>query len=355
VLSVPLILVPPRANAATELNMIAWYGHGEPDMVEEFEAMHNVKIKAKYYAGGDNMLALISQSPPGTYDLILSDGEFVRLLNDAGYIEPMNPDEYHMDDLFDEYSHFAAHWSGDSLYSVIVRFGYLGVSFNTEVISHQEAMDYNILWDPKLKGKVGHFDWHLPNLGCLSLRDGNNDPTPFDIDSAQWSKLQETTLSLKPQVGGYFDYGGTFASLKNGQVHAMCGIGDWITGVVRKDGSPVDSVIPKQGGIQWTESYSVGKGSNKQDLAKEFIRYITSPKGQVRSIQMGAYPGMSPYKSGWTAINEANPAEAKRQRMVFDGPNCIDDLREGRIHFRDTPVQQSLEDWNDFWSEYKNA
>ena len=53
-----VILVPPRANAATELNMIAWYGHGEPDMVEEFEAMHNVKIKAKYYAGGDNMLAL---------------------------------------------------------------------------------------------------------------------------------------------------------------------------------------------------------------------------------------------------------------------------------------------------------
>jgi len=50
-LSVPMILVPPRANAATELNMIAWYGHGEPDMVEEFEAMHNVKIKAKYYAG----------------------------------------------------------------------------------------------------------------------------------------------------------------------------------------------------------------------------------------------------------------------------------------------------------------
>ena len=73
-LSVPMILVPPRANAATELTMIAWYGHGEPDMVEEFEAMHNVKIKAKYYAGGDNMLALISQSPPGTYDIVLSDG-----------------------------------------------------------------------------------------------------------------------------------------------------------------------------------------------------------------------------------------------------------------------------------------
>ena len=90
-LGIPLILVPPRAQAATELNMIAWYGHGEPDMVEAFEAKHNVKIKAKYYAGGDNMLALISQSPPGTYDIILSDAEFVQLLNEAGYIEKMDP------------------------------------------------------------------------------------------------------------------------------------------------------------------------------------------------------------------------------------------------------------------------
>ena len=114
-LSVPMILVPPRANAATELNMIAWYGHGEPDMVEEFEAMHNVKIKAKYYAGGDNMLALISQSPPGTYDIVLSDGEFVQLLNEAGYIEKMDPNEYNMHDLFDEYSRFPGHWKGDDL------------------------------------------------------------------------------------------------------------------------------------------------------------------------------------------------------------------------------------------------
>ena len=354
-LGIPLILVPPRAQAEPALKMIAWYGHGEPDMVEEFESEHNVKIKAKYYAGGDNMLALISQSPPGTYDIILSDAEFVQLLNEAGYIEKMDPNEYNMGDVYDEFNRFPGHWQGDDLYSVIVRFGYLGVSFNTDIVSHEEAMDYNVLWEPKLTGKVGHFDWHLPNLGCLSLRDGNDHPSPFDINDAQWKKLQETTLSLKPQVGGYFDYGGTFASLKNGEIHAMCGIGDWITGVVRKDGSPVDAVVPKQGGIQWTESYSIGKGSKKQDLVKEFIRHMTSGPGQVRSSQMEAYPAMSPYKAGWKALNEANPAEAKRQRMVFDGPNCLDDIREGRIHFRGVPVQQSLEEWNEFWSEYKNA
>jgi spermidine/putrescine transport system substrate-binding protein len=350
--AVPYIITSRKASAqATELNMLAWYGHGEPDIVEEFEKTHNVKFKPKYYAGGDNMLALIAQSPPGTYDIILSDAEFVQQLNEAGYIEELNPADYPLDDLFPEYQHFPGHWKNDKLYSVIVRFGYLGVSFNTTVISPEEAMDYDILWDKRLTGKVGHFDWHLPNLGCLSLRDGNNDPSPFDINDEQWQTLQQTTLSLKPQVAGYFDYGGTFASLKNGEVHAICGIGDWITGVLKKDGAPVDSVVPKQGGIQWTESFSIGKGTEKQELAKEFIQYITSPPGQVRSAQMAAYPGILPYQSGWKALNEANPQEAKRQGMVFDGPNAVDMLREGRIHFRNIPVQQSLEEWNDFWSE----
>ena len=352
----PTIITARKALAApTEVNMLAWYGHAEPDIVEDFEAKHNVKFKPKYYAGGDNMLALIAQSPPGTYDLILSDAEFVQQLNDAGYIEELTPGDYPLDDLFPEYEGFPGHWKDGRLYSVIVRFGYLGVSFNTEKVTYEEANDYKVLWDAKLKGKVGHFDWHLPNLGCLSLRDGNSVPGPFDINDKQWGTLQETTLSLRPQVGGFFDYGGTFSSLKNGEVWAMCGIGDWITGVLRKDGAPVDSVVPTQGGIQWTESFSIGKGSQKQDLAKAFIQYITSPPGQVRSAQMAAYPGILPYKSGWEALNKEAPAEAKRQGMVLNGPNAVDLLREGRIHFRRVPVQQSLEDWNDFWSEYKNA
>ena len=33
----------------------------------------------------------------------------------------------------------------------------------------------------------------------------------------------------------------------------------------------------------------------------------------------------------------------------------MDLIRNGRIKYRQLPVQQSLEDWNDFWSEYKGS
>jgi spermidine/putrescine transport system substrate-binding protein len=344
------------AQEPTTINMLAWYGHAEPDIVAEFEAENNVKFVPKYYAGGDNMLALISQSPPGTYDLILSDAEFVQQLNAAGYIEEMDASLYPFDDFFPEFQKFPGHWTEDTLWSVMVRYGLLGVSYNTDALTKAEAMSYNAFWNPKVTGKVGHFDWHLPSLGQMSLLMGNKAPTPFDIDEAAWAAVQEKTLSLKPQVGGYFDYGGTFSSLKNGEMLAMVGIGDWITGVLAKDGAKVDSVIPEEGGIQWTESYSIGKGTTKQEIINKFITYMLGPKGQVKSIQMAAYPGLSPTKSGWKAIQEANPDEAKRSGLIEGAENDpIKLFREGRIFYRDTPKQQTLEDWNDFWSDYKSA
>ena len=358
VIAAPALITSRKAWAEpTELNMLAWYGHGEPDIVEEFEAMNNVKFKPKYYAGGDNMLALIAQSPPGTYDVILSDAEFVQQLNEAGYIVELDPADYPFDDFIaEEFTKYPGHWKDDKLYAVMACFGLLGVSYNTTAVTAAEAMSYSCFWKPELQGKVGHFDWHLPNLGMMSLYNGNNDPGPFNISGEAWDKVQETTLSLRPQVGGFFDFGGTFNSLKNQEMLAVCGIGDWVTGVLERDGAPVTSVVPEEGGIQFTESYSIGVGSKHTDLVKKFIQYMLSPPGQARLAQKVAYPTYCVTHGGLVELRKVNLAEAERTGQIEGAPNNpITLIEQGRVHFRDIPRQQSLEEWNDFWSEYKNA
>ena len=341
-----------RAFAApTELTMLAWYGHAEPDVVAEFEAENNVKFVPKYYTGGDNMLGLISQSPPGTFDVILSDAEYVQALNQAGYVEEMDPADYALSDYFPEFQNFPGNWQDGKLFSLVTRFGFLGVSYNTDALTEAEASTYNVYWDPKLTGKVGHFDWHLPNLGQLSLLTGNK--APYDIDEAAFAALQDKTRSLRSQIGGFFDYGGTFSSLNDGQMLAFCGIGDWITGVLEKNGAKVRSVIPEEGGLQWSECFSIGKGSQKADLAKKWIQYITSAKGQAKSAQMAAYPALIPNQKGWEALQAENPDEAKRQGMTKEAGNAMDMIRSGRIQYRQWPLQQDLGAWNDFWSDYK--
>ena len=61
-------------------------------------------------------------------------------------------------------------------------------------------------------------------------------------------------------------------------------------------------------------------------------------------------------KSGMKALMDKDPAEAHRTGQMADmSNNPITLIKEGRIHYRDIPKQQSLEEWNEFWSEYKNS
>lgn len=354
-LAAPFIIRPGTARSApTELTMLAWYGHAEPEVVGEFEEQHNVKIRKKYYVGGDQMLALITQSPPGTYDIILSDREYVEQLLLAGLVDKLDPRDYPFDDMFAEFQQLTGLWSGADLFAVPLRFGYLGISYNRDLLSEAEASTYAVLWDERLKGKIGHFDWYLPNLGTISLYDGH--PSPFDLGDDQWEKTRDTLFSLRPQVGGFFDYGGVLSSLRSGQVAAIPGIGDWITGVLQRDGANVATAIPEEGGLMWSEALSIGLGSRQPELAKSFIQYMLSPAGQIRTATLEAYPALLPTKSGWKALQEERPDEAERQKMILDASdNALSLLRAGRIKPRALPVQQPIETWNDAWSRYKTS
>ena len=196
---------PSRAEGET-LNLLSWPGHGDAAVVKPFEDKYHVKVVAKEYVGGEAMLALINQSPPGSYDVVLADAEYVGMLRDGGFIEQLNPADYPFGDFWPEFQKFEGHWLDGKLYSVITRFGYLGLAYRTDMLSDDDVKSYKILWDPKVKGKVGFFDWYLPSMGCLSLYSGNK--PPFDITDAAFAKLKQTLFSLKPEIGGLLSDGG---------------------------------------------------------------------------------------------------------------------------------------------------
>ncbi len=349
VLAAPSIL---KASEPTTMTMLAWYGQAEPDAVAEFEQLHNVKIIPKYYTGGEQMLALLAQSPPGTFDLIHADAEYVQQLVSANFLEKLDAEDYPFDDFFPEFQNFPGHWHNDDLYAVISRFGFLGISHNLDAVSVKQASSYKVLWDERLKDKVGHFDWHLPNLGVLSLYNGNTNP--YNINEAAWKQLQETATTLKPQIRGFYDYGGVLSSLKSGEVTVMPGIGEWITGVLRRDGANVTTTIPEEGGLQFTESFSIGRNSKKAELARKFIQYMSGEAGQFRLANLNVFPAIIPSKKGWKKMIAERPDDARHLGMFTGDGNAVDMIRRGQIKIRKLPEQQSLEDWNDYWSSYKS-
>ncbi|MGK6315902.1 ABC transporter substrate-binding protein [Neorhizobium sp. DT-125] len=340
-----------RASDPQVLNYLSWPGNADPYLIADFEKENNVKVQIKEYVGGDQMLAVINQSPPGSFDMVLADAEYMHLLHEADFIEELDPEDYPIKDFWPEFQKFPLHWFDGKLYGVMTDFGYLGLSYNTKEFTADEVKSYAAMWSDKAKGKVGFFDWYLPSMGSVSLADGNR--PPFDLSEEGFEKVKERLFSLKPQASGFYTIADIFSSLTNGRAQLVPGIGEWITLGLRMNGVPVDTIIPEEGGLQWTESLSIVKGTPKKDLARKFIQYTTSPEGQVKMATKVDNKKSIPSVKGWELLNKTLANEAEILRMQLDKPNVMDEYKAGKIAFRQLPSGQSIEDWNDVWSEFK--
>lgn len=343
---------PADADDPKVLNYLSWPGNADPYLVEQFEKENGVKIRIKEYVGGDQMLAVINQSPPGSFDVVLADAEYMHLLHEADFIEELDPADYPLKDFWPEFQKFPLHWFDGKLYGVMTDFGYLGLSYNTKEFTPKEVASYAAMWSDKAKGKVGFFDWYLPSMGSISLSNGNR--PPFDIDEAHFDAVKEKLFSLKPQASGFYTIADIFSSLTNGRAQLVPGIGEWITLGLRMNGVPVDTIIPEEGGLQWTESLSIVKGTPKRDLARKFIQYTTSPAGQVKMATKVDNKKSIPSIAGWKLLNQTMPKEAEILRMTLTGPNVVDEYKAKKIQFRQLPKQQEITDWNETWSEFKS-
>lgn len=334
------------------VSLLSWPGHGAQDVVGDFEKANGVKVQAKEYTSGEEMMALLQSSPPGTFDVILSDAEYTGQLQKAGLIDEMNPADYPLNEFWPEFQKFPAQFVDGKLFAIVVDYGFLGLVYNTKRLSAEEASSYAILSNEKVKGKVGMYDWYLPNMMCLSLHEGNR--PPHDIDNEKFEKLKKDLFTLAPQMSGIGVWSSVFSQLTNEESWVMPGVGAWAALLLEKGGVPIKAVVPKEGGLQWTEMLAISANSQKKDLAKTFIQYMTSAEGQMKEATKAAYWASIPNKAGWKLLNEKNPEAAEKLEHKLDARNVMDELKEGKIFVRDVPKQQPIEAWNEAWTEFKN-
>jgi spermidine/putrescine transport system substrate-binding protein len=336
----------------TTVSLLSWPGHGAQDVIGDFEKATGLKVQSKEYTGGEEMMALLQSSPPGTFDVVLSDAEYVSQLQKAGLVDELKPSDYPLDDYWPQFKEFPANFVDGKLYGIMVSFGFLGLVYNSSVLSREEVESYAILKSEKVKGKVGMYDWYLPNMMCLSLANGNR--PPHDLDAEKFEAVKKSLFDLAPQMSGIGAWSSVFSQLTNKESLVMPGVGAWAALLLEQGGVPIKSIVPKEGGLQWTEMLTIASGSKRKESAVKLIQYLTSPEGQVHEATKSAYWASMPNKKAWALLNEKNPKAAERLEHQLDKRNVMDEFKDGKIFVRDVPKQQSIEDWNEAWTEFKN-
>ena len=347
----------PAASGGDVLRVLSWPGYDEPEVIRGFEEEYGVTVEFKTYLGGEQMLQFFNQSPAGTYDALISDGEYVSKLVELGAIAPIDPatvpalSNYHP-----AYQEFGGFYQDGEMMAVGTRFGNYGIAFNQDIITPADVTSWNFLLREDLAGQLAIFDWYLPNMGNASLALFPDNPNPYDLTDAQLEEVKNWMLSMKPNVAlvtsSVQDIVNAF---NNGDVTAGP-VGDWVIQNAIADGqSQFTAIVPEEGAIRWSEGAAICADSQNPELAAQWVEYMSRPDVQARLANAQAYKGIAP---NLTAVEYLSDDEKELLGYLPDpeaeGKLLIETQLE-RTRARQLPVQQSEQAWQDIYNEFKTS
>ncbi len=333
------------AASAKELNLLCWVGYEERSMLEPFEKKYNVKVKYKTFVGGDEMFALATQSK-GQYDVVVVDPEYIEKLHTVGKLAALDVSDYNFTDYHETFRAFPACWKNGRLYALLVRFGVNGLLYNSEHLSEEDVKSYSILWDPKVKGKVGIWDWYLPSMGVVSRALGNENP--YEISEQEFLNLKEHLDSLRPQVAAFHSKPPeVLTALANGQTWIVPGGGESWAGILRQQGKPIDWCIPKEGALMWAETLVILNDAPHSETAKLYLQWMNSAEAQALLTEREAYNSNVPNAKAYNLLT----AQQKDNLKVHDEAEAK--ALVSRLSVRQLPVNQSEKGWQEVWQRFK--
>ncbi|WP_233544855.1 extracellular solute-binding protein [Pseudooceanicola sediminis] len=277
------------AQATEELNALVWCDHTDPALIEPFEAKFDVKVNLREYEGTGAALALLEQSRPGDWDVLVVDGIDVFRAVEAGILAPLPAADLPEADFFPEVVMEANNTVDGTPYAVTEKFGYNTISYNADKVDAADMQDLGKVWSDKYSGKISIYDYYLPVIGLAAMADGIK---TTDITAADLPALGETLGKMRSAAASVAGVVAAQTALATGEVDIVVGGGEWLTAVLEGEQPNLTWTIPDQGAVMWSQSIGVLADSEQPDLALEFVKYIVSPEGQARLATSSCFWGM---------------------------------------------------------------
>lgn len=277
------------ARAAGQLNVLTWCDHEDPALLKPFEAANGVHVNFKDIGSTADALAILGQSKPGDWDVIVMDETDTGRLAKMGLLSPLTAADYPFATIPAVIADPKLTSLDGTLYTVPEKFGYNTVAFNKQAVDPAAMEDIEAPWDAKYKGRVAVYDYYVPEIQYAALAIGKN---PDAITDADLPAIKQKLLALKQNAALVGDVTTTQQALTTGAVDILVGGGEWVTAGIAKDSPNLDYTIPKQGGIRWQQGLGLFAASKDKTMGVKFIQYILSPEGQAKLATSSCYWGM---------------------------------------------------------------
>jgi putative spermidine/putrescine transport system substrate-binding protein/spermidine/putrescine transport system substrate-binding protein len=338
----PILCCGSCAKKTPTLNLLVWEGYADPVFVKGFEEQHHCKVSASYMGSSDELVAKLRGGSSGNYDVISPSSDVATMIATSGLAEPLDLGK------LPSYSQLSPQLTSLSLvrvkgevYGAPFMWGPDPMIYDTTAFP-QPPDSWNIMWDPKLKGKVSVWD-DLPTVYMAAQVLGYDKPDPghlYNMTDEELDAVKKKLLELKPNIRKMWSTGGELTNLfQNHEVVIAMG---WplMTNQLRKSNFPVGETIPKENTTGWIDHLMITAGSENKDLAYKFLEFMIQSQTQKKVTDVTGYTPANPH-----AAQYMTPEEVKSLHL-----DDVDNYQKRLYFWQNVPRRAK---YNEIWNEVK--
>ena len=250
-----------------EVNILNWTSYIPYEVISDFERETGIKVNYGTYSSNEELLAKISSSKTGTYDLIFPSDYMIELMIKKDMLDKMDKDKItNIDNINSLFLHQKFDSNND--YSLPFLAATSVIAVNTDAVK-DDITSYNDLLNSKYKNNIVLLDDQRIVIGMALQALG------YDMNETEESKVNEAKnwlLKINPNVKAFdSDSPKTFLITEETEIGV---IWNAEAEIAHEENPSIKIIYPKDGFAISLDNYAIVKGSKNKDNAYKFIDYI---------------------------------------------------------------------------------
>ncbi|MXU65676.1 ABC transporter substrate-binding protein [Oceanomicrobium pacificus] len=298
------------ALAAGKLNIYNWGNYTSPEMIEKFEAEHDIEVTLDGYDSNETMLAKVKEGNTG-YDIVVPGDYMIKIMIEQDLLAEVKPNE--MENFANVDPNWVdVWWDPGRNYSIPYQWGTTSFTVDTEVFTG-DINTLELLFNPpeELQGRINMLNDmnDVINAGLRYLGYGRCNG---NVDELR--EVTELLVEAK-QHWRTMDYS-TIEKLTSGDVDLSQ---NWNGAAMRARAQrpSLQYAYPKEGFTGWMDNVAVLKDAPNMENAKLFINFMMDPENAAMTSNFARYANGI---KGSEAFMDPEMLEAPEILMPADAP-----------------------------------
>ena len=307
------------------------------DVIAAFEEETGIHVNYITFDSNESMYTKL-KTGGASYDVIIPSDYMIAKLIEEDMLEPLDfsniPNYVGIDEAFRDQA-----YDPENTYSVPYTWGTVGLIYNRQYVSDEDAQSWSCLWNSKYAGKILMFDNPRDAFAIAESILGYSLNT---TDEAELRQCADLLAQQKPVLQAYV-MDQIFDKMQRGEAWiAPYYAGDYLTMV--EENPDLGFSHPQEGYNIFIDAMCIPKGCQNKAGAEAFINYLCRPDISAANLD---YIGYS------TPISAAK--EYMDEEVISSPVSYPDDETLARSEsFSALPVQ-ATQTMNDLWLTVKTA